>query len=247
MAFFPSPVTFPSILGELYCTAMTAPAFNWVCSPAVTELEIIVLDWIAKMINLPSCYLSSSTGGGVIQGTASEAVLTAMVAARERYIRISTRDTPQQDLEDAAAHIRSRLVAIGCETAHSCTQKGAMIAGTRYRSVCATADNNFSMTGASLRAVLEQCTAQRLVPYYVTVTLGTTSTCAIDNFGDIAEVLRDYPLVWVHVDAAFAGSALVCEEFHYLTEHFHKFDSFDFNMSKWLLTTLDARYALTIE
>lgn len=72
------------MLGELYSAAFTAPAFNWVCSPAVTELETIVLDWLAQLLHLPSCFLSEGEGGGVIQGSASEAIVTVMVAARER-------------------------------------------------------------------------------------------------------------------------------------------------------------------
>src|SRR5207248_11312286 len=90
MAFFPASSTYPGILGELYSGAFTAAAFNWLCSPAITELETIVLDWLAKLLDLPACYFSSGEGGGVIQGSASEAIVTVMVAARDRYLKETT-------------------------------------------------------------------------------------------------------------------------------------------------------------
>ncbi|KAI4280264.1 MAG: hypothetical protein L6R35_005937 [Caloplaca aegaea] len=89
MALFPANVTYPFILGELYSAAFTAPAFDWLCSPACTELEIIFLNWLCNALNLPSSYLStlSTGGGGAVQGSASEAVVTVMIAAMERCIR----------------------------------------------------------------------------------------------------------------------------------------------------------------
>ncbi|TVY93335.1 Tyrosine decarboxylase [Lachnellula willkommii] len=106
MAFFPASSSFPGMLGELYSAAFTAPAFNWICSPAITELETVVLDWLAKLLNLPDCYLSTSHGGGVIQGSASEAIVTSMVAARDKYLRETTSHLSGLELEDAIAHKR---------------------------------------------------------------------------------------------------------------------------------------------
>jgi aromatic-L-amino-acid/L-tryptophan decarboxylase len=246
MAFFPANSTFPGMLGELYSAAFTAPAFNWICSPAVTELETIVLDWLANLLNLPACYLSSSHGGGVIQGSASEAIVTVMVAARDKYLRETTSHLSGEELEDAIAHKRSKMVALGSEAAHSSTHKAALIAGVRYRSVPVSRENNFSMTGTDLDEVLAQCKAQGLEPFYLTTTLGTTSTCAVDDFASIASTLsRLAPPnmpgeIWVHVDAAFAGAALVCPEYQHLTASFEHFHSFDMNMHKWLLTNFDA-------
>ncbi|KAI9848597.1 MAG: hypothetical protein M1837_007266 [Sclerophora amabilis] len=240
MAFFPGSSTYPSILGELYSAAFTAPAFNWICSPAITELETVVLDWLAQMMNLPACYLSTNEGGGVIQGSASEAIASSMVAARDRYLRESNAHLHGEEREKAVAEMRSRLVALGSDMSHSSTQKAALIAGTKYRSVPTKAEDEFSMRGPVFRETLEQCRRDGLEPFYVTATLGTTATCAIDDFEGIAEVLKDYPLIWTHVDAAYAGAALICEEYQYLTKHFESFDSFDINMHKWLLTNFDA-------
>ncbi|KAL8635556.1 MAG: hypothetical protein Q9228_006961, partial [Teloschistes exilis] len=231
------------MLGELYSAALTTSAFNWDCAPAVTELETIMMDWVARMLNLPESYLSTSTGGGVIQGTTSEAVVAVMVAARERYLGQvipNLDDLDGTDRENAMAKRRVNLVAIGSEASHSCTQKAALIIGVRYRSVPVAVDDDFSMRGQRLQQTIDQCRKEGLEPFYVTATLGTTSTCAVDRFEEITEVLKDEPSIWVHVDAAYAGNALVCEEYQYLTKPFGAFDSFSTALSKWLLVNLDA-------
>lgn len=242
MAFFPASSTYPGILGEMYSAAFTAPAFNWLCSPAVTELETVMMDWLAKLLALPECFLSTGEGGGVIQGSASETVVTTMVAARERAIKKRTSGLEETERAKKVAELRGKLVALCSSQSHSSTQKAAIIAGTRNHSIPATKADSFAMTGKGLRHALEYLDSQDMVPYFLTVTLGTTSTCAIDHFTEIAEVLKDYPDIWVHVDAAYAGAALVCEEFQHLTKNFHAFDSFNVNLHKWLLVNFDARY-----
>ncbi|QSZ32374.1 hypothetical protein DSL72_001948 [Monilinia vaccinii-corymbosi] len=245
MAFFPASSTYPGMLGELYSAAFNGPAFNWICSPAVTELETIVLDWLAKLMNLPDCYLSSTYGGGVIQGSASEAIVSVMVAARDRYLRETTAGLSGIELEDAIAYKRSKLVALGSEMAHSSTQKGSQILGVRFRTVPVQASNDFAMTGEDLEKVLEECRSQGLEPFYLTATLGTTATCAVDDFTSIATALSKHAPpgspeeIWVHVDAAYAGAALVCPEFQHITTSLEHFHSFDMNMHKWLLTNID--------
>ncbi|KFY44522.1 hypothetical protein V495_03413 [Pseudogymnoascus sp. VKM F-4514 (FW-929)] len=228
MAFFPASSSFPGMLGELYSAAFTAPAFNWICSPAVTELETVVLDWLAKLLNLPDCYLSTGEGGGVIQGSASEAIVTVMVAARDKYLRETTSHLSGEEQEDAIAHKRSKLVALGSDQAHSSTHKAALIAGVRYKSVPTTLENNFALTGAALLKTINELKAKGLEPFYLTCNLGTTSTCAVDDFCSITSALRTAAPagpgeIWVHVDAAYAGSALVCPEYHHLTAHFGSF------------------------
>ena len=250
MAFFPATVTYPSILGEMYSAAFTAPAFNWLCSPACTELEVVVLDWVAKATGLPGCFLSNSKtrGGGVIHGSASEAVTTVIVAARERCVReIAESEGLKEgtdEWEDRIMELRPRLVALGSDQAHSCTAKGARIAGTRHRSVPTTGEDNFEMTGPALRQVLLECEARGLMPFYLTTTMGTTSTCATDRFAEVKAVLAENPRwqkIWVHVDAAYAGAALIAPEFqHIATEWAEGIGSFNFNMHKWLLVNFDA-------
>ncbi|OKL64487.1 hypothetical protein UA08_00877 [Talaromyces atroroseus] len=244
-AIFPAIVTYPSILGEMYSAAFTAPAFNWLCSPASTELETVMMDWLAKALKLPCSFLSTSSNGGgsVIHGSASEAITTVMVAARERYIRTKIdqeglkEGSPER--EEIEAYLRTRLVAIGSEETHSSTQKGAIISATRYRAMPVELEEGYAITGARLEAVLEQCQKEGFHPYYMTATLGTTTSCAVDRFDEIAEVKKKWPLIWVHVDGAYAGASLICEEFQHYSRQIDIADSFNFNMHKWLMVNFD--------
>jgi len=169
-----------------------------------------------------------------------------MVAARDKYLRETTTGLSGLELEDAIAHKRSKLVALGSEMSHSSVQKGAKIVGVRYRSVPVSKENGYSMMGEDLEKVILQCRGQGLEPFFLGTTLGTTSTCAIDDFKSIESVIAKLaPLnspgeIWVHVDAAYAGAALVCPEYQHLTSSFEHFHSFDMNMHKWLLTNFDA-------
>ncbi|KAK4450640.1 pyridoxal phosphate-dependent transferase [Podospora aff. communis PSN243] len=247
-AFFPCASSYPSILGELYSAALSGAAFNWICSPAVTELETIVLDWLAKLLGLPECFLStgSTNGGGVIQGSASEAVLTAMVAAREKYLTETVPSSLEGDVrEDAIALKRSRMVALATSATHSSTKKAALILGVRFIAIPVTSETNYALTGPILAAALETCRARNLEPFFLTATLGTTDTCAVDDFSSISATLSFSPSgskIWVHIDAAYAGAALVCPEHQTAVSlpSITTFHSFNMNMHKWLLTNFDA-------
>lgn len=247
MAFFPACVTYPSIIGEMYSAAFNAPAFNWLCSPACTELETVVTDWLAKALALPESFLSTSSngGGGTIQGSASEAIVTCMVAARERYLHRKCESEGLQpntpEWEDGVAGLRGRLIALASDQTHSSTQKGARIAGTRFRAISTSYEENLSLSGSSLQATLDACAAEGLEPYYITLTMGTTSTCSVDDFASLAPVLKAHPNIWVHVDAAYAGAALIVPEFSAKYSHQMSIaDSFNMNMHKWLLVNFDA-------
>jgi aromatic-L-amino-acid decarboxylase len=253
-AFFPCASSYPGILGELYSAALSGACFNWICSPAVTELETIVLDWLAKILGLPEAFHSSgpTRGGGVIQGSASEAVLTAMVAAREKYLRETVPEgLGEREREDVLAHKRSKMVALGSSGAHSSTKKAAIILGVRFESIPVREEDGYALSGRRLAEYIAELRARGLEPFFLTVTLGTTDVCAVDDFAGVAEVLekdreeqkgKGGGEVWVHVDAAYAGAALVCSEVQKETniEVVGRFHSFDMNMHKWLLTNFDA-------
>ncbi|KAK4193863.1 pyridoxal phosphate-dependent transferase [Podospora australis] len=251
-AFFPCATSYPSILGELYSSALSGACFNWICSPAVTELETIVLDWLSQLLGLPSCYLSTgpTNGGGVIQGSASEAVLTAMVAAREKYLlETIPSDLSEEEREDAIALKRAKMVALATTATHSSTKKAALILGVRFVTIPVTAATNYSLTAPALSSTLSSLRARGLEPFFLTATLGTTDTCAVDDFAGITSSLSTSPFppgtpgeIWVHIDAAYAGAALVLPEVQSSTKIslIEKFHSFDMNMHKWLLTNFDA-------
>jgi len=161
------------MLGELYSSAFTCAAFNWNCSPAVTELETIVLDWLCNLLNLPPCYLSTSPtgGGGVIQGSASEAIVTVLVAARDRYLRWCVEGvTDEKEKERIIGEKRSKLVALGSTQVHSSTQKAALIAGTRFATV--EVDGEYKLRGKALREKIRELREEGLEPFFLTCTLG---------------------------------------------------------------------------
>ncbi|TDZ25622.1 Aromatic-L-amino-acid decarboxylase [Colletotrichum orbiculare MAFF 240422] len=245
-AFFPCTSSYPAMLAELYSNAFNGAHFNWICSPAVTELETIVLDWLAQLLALPEPYLStsSSRGGGVLHGSASEAILTVMVAARDRFLRAATAHLPDDsdEKEDETWRLRSKLVALGSEAAHSSTKKAAQVLGVRFATVPAPASAGYRMTGAALASTLAALRARGLEPFYLTATLGTTDTCAVDDFSGIRDTLSsssDDDGVWVHVDAAYAGSALALPANQHLTPPLAAFHSFNVNPHKWMLTNFD--------
>ncbi|KAK9326313.1 pyridoxal phosphate-dependent transferase [Lipomyces orientalis] len=242
LAFFPGNTSFPSILGELYSAAFSAPAFNWICSPAVTELETIVLDWLAKQMGLPSEFLSDGEGGGVIQGSASEAVVTTMVAARDRYLRdaIASKYLTEEEKEAAIAAARGKLVAFASDQTHSSTQKAALIAGVKFIAIKTYPGDDYALTGDSLTKALKEAEDKGLLPFFLTASLGTTAICAVDKFVEIGEAMKDYPHTWKHIDAAYSGAALICPEFQHYLAGVEFFDSFDMNMHKWLLVNFDA-------
>ena len=243
MAFFPATTTYPSMLGETWSAAISSPAFNWICSPVITELETVVLDWFGQILHLPEAFLSKGEGGGVIHGSASEAIVTVMVAARERYIRRQLERasvTDPEEIEDRSCELRAKMVALGSDQSHSSTMKAATIAGTRYRSVPSHQSDAYALKGHELRKRIEELQAKGLHPYYLTVTLGTTSTCAVDDFNSIAEVSKDYPDIWIHCDAAYAGNALILPSNQHIAQQMSFVDSFNTNMHKWLLVNFDA-------
>ncbi|KAI5463113.1 pyridoxal phosphate-dependent transferase [Mariannaea sp. PMI_226] len=247
MAFFPCSSSYPAALAEMYSNTFNGAHFNWICSPAVTELETVVLDWLAQALALPECYLSggSTHGGGVLHGSASEAILTVMCAARDKYLNAATAHLPadSQEKEDALWEHRSKLVALGSAGSHSSTKKAAQILGVRFFAIPVAEEDGFSLTGAAVAKTVKELRDRGLEPFYLTATLGTTDVCAVDDFAGIAEALiptagtaQD---IWVHVDAAYAGSALLLEENQPLAVPFAHFHSFNFNPHKWMLTTFD--------
>ena len=247
MAFFPACVTYPSIIGEMYSAAFNAPAFNWQCSPACTELETVVMDWLCQAFSLPETFLSSTgKGGGTIQGSASEAIVTCMVAARERHLyrRAKAQGLTEgsSEWDDFTSTLRGCLVALCSDQAHSSTAKGARIAGTRCISIPTDFSSDLSLTAIALQKCLDECKQQNLEPYYITLTLGTTSTGTVDDFASLLPLLNEkYPDIWIHVDAAYAGTALICPEYSSQYSHYISgVDSFNTNMHKWLLVNFDA-------
>ncbi|KDQ18690.1 hypothetical protein BOTBODRAFT_185213 [Botryobasidium botryosum FD-172 SS1] len=231
-AYFPSPVTFEGILGDLYSSSLSNPGFNWICSPACTELESVVMDWAAKLFGLQEeFHVASGKGGGVIMSTASEAALTALVAARSRF-QTKYPDVPLE-----------KLVIYGTTQTHIMGKKAAAILGLQFRPLKVIKGDNYSLRGKVLKKALEEDQRKGLKPFGLIATIGTTSSGAIDNVEEIGQILRDYPDIWLHVDAAWAGVVLSCPEYRDVAQlpAINKYaTSFCTNFHKWGLVNFDA-------
>jgi aromatic-L-amino-acid decarboxylase len=201
----------------------------WATSPACTELETHVLDWLVHMLDLPRKFLSSSSGGGVIQDTASSASLCALLAARERA-------TDYASNRDGCI---GRLVAYTSSQAHSSLEKSAQIAGIgRDNLRLIEVDDAFAMRPEVLAQRIERDRAAGLVPFFVCASVGTTSSNAIDPVPEIARICRENNL-WLHVDAAMSGTAALCPEFRHTHAGVEFADSYCFNPHKWMFTNFD--------
>jgi len=228
-AYFPSNTSGASILGDLISSGLGVQGMLWATSPACTELETHVLDWLVTMLDLPAKFLSSSSGGGVIQDTASSASLCALLAARER-------------VTDFASNQRGcdgKLVAYTSSQSHSAIEKNVQIAGLgRDNLRVIEVDTNFAMNPNALSEQIQQDRARGSTPFFVSATVGTTSSNAIDPLAQIGPICRDNKL-WLHVDAAMSGTAALCPEFRHIHEGIEFADSYCFNPHKWMFTNFD--------
>jgi len=228
-AYFPCNASGPGILGDLLSSGLNVQGMLWSTSPACTELETHVLDWLVPMLGLPEKFLSSSTGGGVIQDTASSAALCALLAARER----ATGYTSNKKGCDG------RLTAYASTQTHSSLEKAAMIAGVGVDNLrLIEVDENFAMRPDVLARQIETDQRAGLIPCFVCATVGTTSSNAMDPIGEIAVIARRHNL-WLHVDAAMSGAAALCPEFRHLQNGVEFADSYNFNPHKWMFTNFD--------
>ena len=228
-AYFPSNASGPAILGDLLSSGLGVQGMLWATSPACTELETHVLDWLVTMLDLPRKFLSSSSGGGVIQDTASSASLCALLAARERATSFAS--------NQRGCH--GKLVAYTSSQAHSSLEKDAQIAGIGRDNLRAIeVDENFAMLPEALARRIEQDRRAGLVPFFVCATVGTTSSNAIDPVPEIGRICREHKL-WLHVDAAMSGTAALCPEFRYTHAGLDLADSYCFNPHKWMFTNFD--------
>ena len=229
-AWFPSNVSFPSILGELMSAGLGVNAMAWATSPAATELETLMLDWMHELLDLPERFRSTSaTGGGVIQGTASEATLVAMLAARWR----ATGGAANTDGDT------THLVGYTTSQAHSSIEKGFRIAGIgtdRVRVV--DHDENFAMRPDVLARMIEHDLAAGLTPFFVCSAHGTTSSMAFDPTDAIAAVTEPHG-IWLHVDAAMSGIAALEPEFRWVNDGLDRVDSYTTNPHKWMGINFD--------
>ena len=229
-AYFPANNSYSSILAELLTAGLGVQGMSWVTSPACTEVETLMLDWMHELLDLPDRYRSTSEfGGGVIQGSASEATLVAILAARWR-------GTDGQVNTDGDT---SRLVAYATSQAHSSIEKGLRIAGIgadRMRTV--PHDASFAMDADALSRMVRDDRAAGLVPFFVCVTHGTTSSLAFDPTEEIGAICTREG-IWLHADGAMAGIAALTPEHRWVNEGLESADSYCTNPHKWMGINFD--------
>ncbi len=231
-AYFPANASPPSILGELLSAGLGVQGMLWATSPACTEVETHVLDWMVGMLGLPSAFLSTGEGGGVLQDTASSSVLCALLAARERT-------TGFQSNADGLAAYGKRLVAYASSQTHSSLAKAMRIAGLGESSLRAVeTDDSHALRSDRFASMIEADLRQGYVPFFACCTLGTTSSNAMDPVRSMGEICQRHHL-WLHVDAAMSGTAALCPEFRGMHDGMEFADSYCFNPHKWMFTNFD--------
>ena len=264
--YFPCNASFEGAIADLYCASISNPGFNWSVSPSVTELEILMVDWVGRMLGLDEEWLSTSKskkGGGVVLGSASEVALTVAIAARERCINILAEQYPMpstqpsvgadQEIEHAAlaanlevaqwrAHLTSKLVMYGTTQTHSIGAKAALILGLDFRALPVSAPD-YSLSAATLASAIAEDTALGRVPFLLIGTIGTTSSGAVDDLTALEEIASAHPTLWLHIDAAYAGVCLSLAEMrpqmHLDAINRVGVDSFSTNLHKWGLVPFD--------
>jgi aromatic-L-amino-acid decarboxylase len=231
-AYFPANASGPAILGDLIASGLGVQGMLWATSPAATELETHVLDWLAELLDLPAGFRSNGAGGGVIQHTASDAVLVALLAALHRASGGGT--------ETDGVGSRRYTVYTSTQT-HSSVEKACRIAGLGASALrkLDTDPATLAARPAHLRELVERDREVGRVPALVVASVGATGTGAVDPVPELAEIARSAG-AWTHVDAAWAGVAAVAPEFRpLLNRGLELVDSYATNPHKWLLTNFD--------
>ena len=225
-AYFPANSSPPSVLAEMLTSTLGAQCMLWQTSPAATEMETRITGWLQKMTGLPNDL------HGVIQDSASSATLCALLTAREKA-------TDWRTNKEGMNSLSSSLIVYTSEEAHSSTEKGAKIAGFGKDSVrLIRTGNNFEMCPEALRRNVLEDISNGYTPACVVASMGTTGVGATDPLKAIGQLCKEYE-IFLHVDAAWAGSALILPEERWMAEGIEMADSIVFNPHKWLLTNFD--------
>lgn len=224
-AYFPANGSYPSILAEMLTASLGAQCMVWDTSPAAAELEEMMMNWLKSMTGLPANW------HGVIQDTASTSTLAAILCAREKISDYNINDSGFKGIEKLRVYCSSE--------AHSSVEKAVKIAGIgRKNLVKIDTDAEYRMDAELLRKVITADLAAGYVPLCVVAALGTTGCTAVDPLNEIAAICDDFK-IWLHVDAAYAGTALLLPEYRWMIAGIEKADSFVFNPHKWMFTNFD--------
>ena len=224
-AYFPANSSPPSVLAEMITATIGAQCMNWETSPAAAELEEKMMIWLREMTGLPSTF------EGVIQDSASSATLAAIITAREKVTSFAVNDEGSGSV--------GRLRVYCSIQAHSSVDKAVKICGIGIKNLVKIGvKDDFSMDPALLQKAIEEDREKGFIPCCIVATIGTTGTTAIDPLRAIGEICSKND-IWLHVDAAMAGTALILPEFRWMIDGKEYVDSLLFNPHKWMFTNFD--------
>ncbi len=224
-AFFPANSSYPSVLAEMLTAALGQQGMIWETSPAAAELEERVMEWLKQMCGLPDQWT------GVIQDTASASTLAALLTAREKVTGFRVNEE---------GFLATDKLRVYCSTeTHSSIEKAVKIAGIgRKNLIKIPVDENFAMQSSALRDAIEADLEAGFQPLCVIATIGTTGSTAVDPIREIGEICKKH-YIWLHVDAAYSGTALVLPEMRHFADGLELADSYVFNPHKWMFTNFD--------
>lgn len=225
MGYFPANTSHPSVLAEMLTATLGAQCMSWLTSPAATELEERVMEWLRKAIALPQTFT------GVIQSTASTSTLCALLMARERITDFEINDSGFPKDETYTVYCSSET--------HSSIEKDVKIAGFGRQNLRTIhVDDKYAMDPKALEKTIREDLENGFKPTAVVATIGTTGSTAIDPLKEIGGICSKYD-IFLHVDAAYAGTALLLPEMQWMNEGIEHADSFVFNPHKWMFTNFD--------
>ncbi len=229
-AYFPGNTTYSGILADLLTAGLGVQGMSWVTSPACTEVETLMLDWMHELLHLPDVFRSTSpNGGGVIQGSASEATLVSILSARWRATNGEVNKSGDT----------SKLIAYATSQTHSSIEKGLRVAGIGTDNIRIVPHNSeFAMDAAALESQVRADLAAGLRPFWVCSTRGTTSSGAMDPTPEIGRVAKAHGL-WLHVDGAMHGIAALVPEYRWVNDGLELADSYCTNPHKWMGVNFD--------
>lgn len=250
-AYYPAATSTPAIISEVLVSSIGSVCLQWISNPIATELEVLVMDWMCKMIGVGGDFLhTSGKGGGMIQGVAGEAILNIISCAKYQKVKEITHGEDAKISEDDRnelffSELIPKLVVYMSEDSHFCIPKACRINGVRFRKLATTMqeDGNYGLSASTVTTAIEDDMKIGRIPCAVVLNYGTTNTCGYDPVGEYKELVEKYK-IWLHVDAAYAGPSMILPEFQEkiakpLTEIA---TSFNFNGSKWFLSGFDSAF-----